>query len=42
MRPIIVQRPVNKVEAISTARASFPGCQFDEVGCSVGLKRLRA
>jgi hypothetical protein len=35
-------RPVNKVEAISTARAIFPRCQFDEVGCSVGLKRLRA
>ena len=42
MRPQIVQRPLNKVEAISTARAIFPRCQFDEVGCSLGLKRLRA
>jgi hypothetical protein len=42
MRPRIVQRPINKVEAISTARAIFPRCQFEEVGCSVGLKRLRA
>ena len=42
MRPQIVQRPGNKVEAISTARAIFPRCQFDEVGCSLGLKRLRA
>lgn len=42
IRPRIVQRPVNKVEAISTARAVFPRCQFDEIGCSVGLKRLRA
>jgi len=42
MRPQIVQRPMNKVEAISTARAIFPRCQFDEAGCSLGLKRLRA
>jgi hypothetical protein len=42
MRPHVVQRPVNKVEAIATARAVFPRCQFDETGCSVGLKRLRA
>jgi hypothetical protein len=31
-----------KLEAIGAARAVFPRCQFDEVGCSVGLKRLRA
>jgi hypothetical protein len=42
IRPRTVQRPVNKVEAIGTARAMFPRCQFDEAGCSVGLKRLRA
>jgi hypothetical protein len=42
LRPDIVQRPVSKVEAIGTARAIFPRCQFDEAGCSVGLKRLRA
>ncbi len=38
--PDPVHRP--KVEAIGTARAIFPRCQFDEAGCSVGLKRLRA
>ena len=42
LRPTIVQRPANKVEAIATARAIFPRCQFDETGCSVGLKRLRS
>jgi hypothetical protein len=42
IRPEIVQRPTNKVEAIATARAIFSRCQFDEAGCSVGLKRLRA
>ena len=42
IRPRTVQRPVNKVEAIGTARALFPRCQFDEAGCSVGLKWLRA
>ena len=42
IRPRTVQRPVNKVEAIGTARAIFPRCQFDEAGCSVGLKRLKA
>ena len=41
-RPRIVKRPVTKVEAISTARSIFARCQFDEAGCSVGLKRLRA
>ena len=42
MRPQIVQRPGKEVEAISTARAVFPRSQFDEVGCSLGLRRLRA
>jgi hypothetical protein len=40
-RPEIVPRPANKVEAISTSRSIFPKCQFDEVGCSLGLRRLR-
>lgn len=40
--PKIVERPLNKVEAIGVARAKFPSCQFDEVGCSLGLKRVRA
>ena len=30
MRPQIVQRPGKEVEAISTARAVFQRCQFDE------------
>lgn len=38
----IVERPNSKVEAISTARAIFARCQFDEKGCEQGLKRLRA
>ena len=42
IRPRIVERPVNKVEAIASARALFPRCQFDEAGCSLGLKRLRS
>jgi hypothetical protein len=33
--------PTNRLEAIATARAVFPLCQFDEAGCSLGLKRLR-
>ena len=41
IRPRIVERPVNKVEAIASARALCPRCQFDEAGCSLGLKRLR-
>lgn len=40
-RPIIVERPRTKTEAISTARAVFPTCQFDEKSCELGLKRLR-
>jgi len=40
--PIIVQRPQNKLEAITAARGIFVRCQFDQAGCSVGLKRLRA
>lgn len=40
--PIVAQRPLNKVESITQARAVFPRCQFDAAGCSEGLKRLRA
>jgi hypothetical protein len=40
--PQIVQRPENKLEAITAGRSVFLRCQFDQVGCSVGLKRLRA
>jgi len=41
-RPVIVKRPDNKIEAIGVARGKFAACQFDEAGCSVGIKRLRA
>ena len=40
-RPRIVERPANKLEAIDTARAVFPSCDFDEAGCAIGLRRLR-
>lgn len=41
-RPKFVARPTVKMEAIDAARGIFPRCQFDESGCSEGLKRLRA
>lgn len=41
-RPVIVKRPENKIEAITIARGKFSSCVFDEQGCSVGLKRLKA
>lgn len=40
--PNIVERPLVKMEAIGSARAAFARCQFDQGGCSEGLKRLRA
>jgi hypothetical protein len=40
--PRIVQRPKNKLEAISAARCAFAKCQFDEQSCAAGLKRLRS
>ena len=40
-RPRIVSRPKIKTESIDAARAVFPSCDFDEAGCSVGLRRLR-
>ena len=40
--PTVVERPRNKLEAISVARCAFARCQFDEEACELGLKRLRA
>jgi hypothetical protein len=40
--PLVVERPRNKLEAISAARCAFPRCQFDEQSCAHGQKRLRA
>jgi len=40
--PTIVERPRNKLEAITAARAAFARCQFDERGCDLCLRRLRA
>jgi hypothetical protein len=40
--PRVVERPRNKLEAISAARCAFARCQFDEQACGQGLKRLRA
>jgi hypothetical protein len=40
--PTIIERPRNKLEAIAAARTAFARCQFDEAGCSLGLRRLRA
>jgi hypothetical protein len=41
-RPAIVERTKNLIECIGLARAAMAKCQFDAVGCSQGLKRLRA
>lgn len=41
LRPKIVGRTSNKMDAIDAARAAFPSCDFDEVGCATGIKRLR-
>ena len=41
-QPTIVERPRNKLEAIAVARTVFARCPFDEQGCGLGLKRLRA
>jgi len=40
--PRVIDRPGNKLEAISAARTAFARCRFDEQGCALGLKRLRA
>jgi hypothetical protein len=42
VHPTVVVRPRNKLEAIAAARIAFARCQFDEQGCSLGLRRLRA
>lgn len=41
-RPEVVERPNLKSESIAAARAKLPLSVFDENGCNVGLKRLRA
>lgn len=41
MRPDIVPRTRNKIEAVEAARARFPSCDFDTTGCALGIKRLR-
>lgn len=40
-RPKFVERPQSVVEAYGVARSFFARCQFDEGGCSEGLKRLK-
>jgi hypothetical protein len=40
--PTIVERPRSKGAAIAAARAAFARCPFDEQGCDLGLRRLRA
>jgi hypothetical protein len=40
-RPNIVERATTEIQQISQARPFFHKCQFDEAGCSVGLKRLK-
>ena len=41
LRPKIVGRTSNKMDAIDAARKVFASCDFDEIGCAVGIKRLR-
>ena len=36
--PTVVERPRNKLEAISAARCAFARCHFDEQSCALGLK----
>ena len=38
----MVVRPRTKLEAIAAARTAFARYQFDEQGCGLGLRRLRA
>lgn len=40
--PNVVERPTNKTQAITAARSKLAQSAFDETGCSLGLKRLRA
>lgn len=39
-RPEIVERPPDKWDAVETARTAFAGCDFDEVECAKGIRRL--
>lgn len=41
LRPDIVERANDKMEAVEAARSVFASCDFDEFGCAVGIKRLR-
>lgn len=41
LRPLIVGRASNKMEAVDAARAVFASCDFDETECAQGIKRLR-
>jgi len=41
LSPVIVPRPASKIEAIESARAILSSCDFDQVGCDIGIKRLR-
>lgn len=41
LKPRIVGRTANKIDAIDAARAVFSSCDFDEIGCATGIKRLR-
>ena len=41
LRPKIVGRTANKMDAIDAARSVFPSCDFDDEACAIGIKRLR-
>lgn len=41
LRPKIVPRTQNKMDAIDAARKVFASCDFDDEQCAVGIKRLR-
>ncbi len=41
-RPKVVSRANSEIQQINQARPIFHRCQFDEAGCSVGLKRLKS
>lgn len=41
LRPRIVGRASDKMQAIDAARTVFASCDFDAAGCATGIKRLR-
>ena len=41
LRPKIVSRTSQKMDAIDAARKVFASCDFDDEGCAIGVKRLR-